>query len=81
MDISYDPAKDRANRRRHGISLAQAARINWSAVLERLDEREDYGEDRFKALGFIEDLLYFVVCGDRHNTRRIISKSSGVQGI
>jgi uncharacterized DUF497 family protein len=73
MDISYDAAKDRANRRRHGISLAEAARMNWSAVLERLDDRNDYGEDRYTALGLIEDRVYFVVYVDRGEIRRVIS--------
>jgi len=73
MDIAYDAAKDRANVQRHGISLAEAARINWAAVLEKLDDRDDYGEDRYKALGFIEGLLYAVVYVDRNNLRRIIS--------
>jgi uncharacterized DUF497 family protein len=73
MDISYDAAKDRANRRRHGISLAEAARMNWSAVLERLDDRNDYGEDRYTALGLIEDRVYFVVYVDWGEIRRVIS--------
>ncbi|MGB9989727.1 BrnT family toxin [Massilia sp. SM-13] len=73
MDIAYDAAKDRANVQRHGISLAVAARINWAAVLEKLDDRDDYGEDRYKVLGFIEGLLYAVVYVDRNNLRRIIS--------
>lgn len=73
MDISFDPAKDRINMRRHGISLADARRIDWDSVLERLDDRDDYGEDRYTALGFIDEVLYFVVYVDRNEARRIIS--------
>jgi len=73
MDIIYDPAKDRANLRRHGVSLARAAGIRWDAALEKLDDREDYGEDRYTALGLIEGEVYFVVYVDRGQSRRIIS--------
>jgi uncharacterized DUF497 family protein len=71
MDISFDPYKDRANQKKHGISLAEAAKIDWGEALEQLDDRCDYGEERFKALVFIDGLLCSVVYADRD--RRIIS--------
>lgn len=73
MDIIYDPDKDASNQQKHGISLAQASQIDWFTALEKLDDREDYGEDRYTALGFIENRLYCVVYVDRDEKRRIIS--------
>lgn len=73
MAITYDPNKDRTNQAKHGISLAEAENIDWDTALEKLDDRNDYGEDRYKALGFIGNRLYCVVYVDREEGRRIIS--------
>lgn len=73
MDITYDPAKDRSNQHKHGVSLAEAAHIEWDTALEWLDDRYDYGEPRYIALGAIGDRLYCVVFVDREDNRRIIS--------
>jgi len=73
MDISFDPYKDRLNQKKHGISLAEAAKVDWGEALEQLDDRCDYGEERYKALVFIDGLLYSVIYVDRGGSRRIIS--------
>lgn len=73
MDITYDPAKDRSNQQKHGVSLAEAAHIEWDTALEWRDDRYDYGEPRYIALGAIGDRLYCVVFVDREDNRRIIS--------
>lgn len=73
MKITYDPAKDCNNRKKHGVSLAEAEHLDWSTALERLDARNDYGEDRYTALGFIGDRLYYMVFAERAEERRIIS--------
>lgn len=72
-EISYDPAKDVINVVKHGVSLAMAAQIDWLTVLEAYDDREDYGEDRYRAVGFIGDRLYYVAFTDRGEVRHIIS--------
>lgn len=73
MDITFDPHKDRLNQRNHKVSLAAAARLDWDDSIEYLDDREDYGEVRYRAFGSIDDRLYCVVYVDRHGMRRIIS--------
>jgi uncharacterized protein len=73
MDILFDPYKDRLNQKKHGISLAEAAKVDWGEALEQLDDRCDYGEERYKALVFIDGLLYSVIYVDRGGSRRIIS--------
>src|SRR5437764_5190956 len=47
--IEFDDAKDRA---KHGISLARAADMELDLVI--IDDREDYGELRYRAFGFID---------------------------
>lgn len=73
MDITYDPNKDIANQQKHGVSLAEAEQIEWDTALERLDNRNDYGEVRYTTLGAIGNRLYCVVYVEREGKRRIIS--------
>lgn len=73
MDIRYDSVKDAINQQKHGVSLAAASQIEWDTAIEKLDERENYGENRYRAFGFIGNRLYCVVYVDRQEVRRIIS--------
>jgi hypothetical protein len=47
VKIEFDPAKDNANRRKHGVSLALAAELDWDAKWVRADDARNYGEDRW----------------------------------
>ena len=73
MNISFDPAKDAANRAKHGVSLADAAAMEWETVWLRPDCRRNYGETRMIGIGYIGQRLYGVVFTDRGDARRIIS--------
>lgn len=52
----FDPAKDRENVRRHGISLARYVDLDVLAFL--VDGRRDFGEERFRAWGLIDGASY-----------------------
>ncbi|MFT3906009.1 MAG: BrnT family toxin [Steroidobacteraceae bacterium] len=73
MQIEFDPAKNDANREKHGIELAAAERLEWDTAITWADARKDYGEGRECGIGYIGLALYFVVFVDRDQTRRIIS--------
>ena len=73
MRITFDPAKDRSNLSKHGISLALAARLEWDTVIAGPDRRRDYGEPREIGYGLIGDRLYCVVFVRRGGWVRIIS--------
>ena len=73
MEITFDSAKDEINIAKHGISLANAALIEWDAALTWPDVRKNYGEDRMAGIGYIAQRLYYVVFVDRDEVRRIIS--------
>ena len=73
MRIEFDPAKDTANRFKHGVSLALAADLDLEAALVWVDDRSDYAELRVIALAPKTDTLYFVAFVDRGDARRIIS--------
>ena len=64
MKIEFDPAKDAANLRKHGVSLQAAAVFEWDTALEREDNRFDYGEVRFVAIGLIDNRLFVLVFAD-----------------
>lgn len=61
MAITFDPKKDAINRKKHGISLAQAEKLDRGTAVVVVDDREDYGEVRYRALGFMEARLYSLV--------------------
>lgn len=73
MKLIFDDAKDEANQNKHGMSLSEAAKLEWEDALIWQDTRCDYGEARMIALGAIGERLYCVVYVDRENARRIIS--------
>ncbi len=73
MQVICDAAKDAINLNKHGLSLMEAARMNWDDALIWQDTRRDYGEIRMIALGAIDDRLYCAVYVARKLARRIIS--------
>ena len=74
MQITFDEAsKDALNVSKHGLSLAEAAKLDWDNALIWQDTRRDYGETRMVALGAIGARLYCAIYVDRETSRRIIS--------
>ena len=75
MKIEFDPAKDGINQAKHGVSLQAANGFDWDTALEREDDRFDYGEVRFVAIGLIEARLHVMAFaeGSDDDAVRIIS--------
>lgn len=73
MNTTFDPAKEAANLAKHGVSLAEAARLDWGMALVSLDDRHAYGEQRQVALAAMDGRLWVVVFTDRPEGRRVIS--------
>ncbi|MDN5844121.1 MAG: BrnT family toxin [Alcaligenaceae bacterium] len=73
MEITLDPAKDRSNQRKHGVSLSLAQKIDWPKVMAKPDTRHDYGEVREIGYAVIGDRLYCVVFTQRADTMHVIS--------
>ena len=73
MEFEWDPAKDAANVAKHGISLAEAKRLDWKRSIELPDLRNAYGESRFIAYAVIGSRLFACVYAQRGLRRRIIS--------
>lgn len=73
MKIEFDDAKDAVNRRKHGLSLADAAFMDFDTALVVPDERRVYGEARFQAFGLIDGRLHVLAFTMRGETLRAIS--------
>ena len=72
--FDWDGTKAAENYRKHGVSFSMACGVFKDPfAVERLDDREDYGEDRFIIIGMVENRLLFVVYTMRGETIRIVS--------
>ena len=73
MRIEFDPAKDSANEKKHGVSLALAEELEWDAALVWIDGRFENDEWRMIALAPKTEILYYVAFLERGELRRVIS--------
>ncbi|WP_353227729.1 BrnT family toxin [Novosphingobium sp.] len=72
MDIEFDPAKDSDNIAKHGVSLADFAGFDAMPVTIA-DDRQDYGEARFRAFGRIDGVPHMIAYTVRSGKVRLIS--------
>ncbi len=81
MKFEWHDPKAEANLRNHGISFELATMVFQDPfALERLDDREDYGEERFVIIGMSEgSLVLFVAYTERKDRIRIISTRRALQ--
>ena len=73
MRFEWDPAKRIANLRQHGVDFQAATKMFAGPDLERPDDRFDYGEVRWIAIGIVSATEFTVCYTDRGESRRIIS--------
>jgi uncharacterized protein len=73
-DFEWDDAKAASNHRRHKITFEQAREVFADPfIIEWVDEGQYEHEQRFSALGIVENRLLFVAYTMRGDTIRIIS--------
>lgn len=74
MEFEFDPAKDEANRFKHGLPLSFGQRVfndpNY-AIIETVRIGDE--EERFKAIGLIDGKLFTAVHVWRGDILRLIS--------
>jgi len=74
MQFEWDEYKNESNIQRHGIDFADVSILFDNPVLTDLDERMEYGEDRWITIGMLVNLTVVVVWTERdQETIRIIS--------
>ena len=73
MKYEWDAEKNSINQRKHGISFEVAVAVFWDDYrLELYDEMHSVEEDRYIAIGLVEEVL-FVVYTERKDRVRLIS--------
>lgn len=73
MKWEWDEAKRLDNIRKHGIDFRDAPAVFKGPMLVRLDDRVDYGEDRWVGLGLLGEGLVVVVYTENDESIRFIS--------
>lgn len=75
MRFEWDERKNEENIRKHGFDFADAPDIFDSPMLVLLDNRKDYGEDRWIGVGRLHGKVVVVVFTERDDREitRIIS--------
>lgn len=71
--MSFDPIKRKANLRKHHIDLADCDAAFDEPMLTREDGREDYGEQRWISLAWLQGRVVVLVWTDRDDGPRLIS--------
>lgn len=73
-NFEWDDAKALANKAKHGVAFESAALAFRDVFgLGLLDDREDYGEERWIRLGTANGVLLYVSYTERADRKRIIS--------
>ncbi|HMR70782.1 MAG TPA: BrnT family toxin [Rubrivivax sp.] len=73
MRIDFDPAKSERNRKERGLPLNRAADFDFAHALLAADERKDYGEVRYVALGLLDGRLHVLCFTETQEGIRVIS--------
>ena len=73
MVVEFDAAKRDATLEVRGLDMARAGAVFTGATLTVEDDRQDYGEDRFITIGFLDERMVILVWTPRNGVRRIIS--------
>jgi uncharacterized protein len=74
MNFEWDERKNEVNIDKHGFDFADAYRIFDLPMAVELDERDDYGEDRWIGTGMLDGRVAVVVYTEPdEETTRIIS--------
>ena len=73
MRIAFDPAKNERNVRIRGVAFESAAEFDFENALVNVDQRRDYGEARYVALGRLGSRLHVLCFTEVDDGIRVIS--------
>ena len=59
--IEPDPRKDAINRRKHGLSLYDAAEFDWDAAVEARTRPDQYGRERIKVVSLYQGRVHVLI--------------------
>ncbi len=73
MKLSFDPAKSERNRRERDLPFERVHDFDFETAIIYTDERFDYAEQRFIAIGYLDERLHVVVFAEEEDSLRVIS--------
>lgn len=73
MKYEWDENKRVANLAKHDVDYTDAEQFDWSSAFETIDDRSNYSEERWVALGFIGSRLHVLIYTVRGENIRLIS--------
>jgi uncharacterized protein len=74
QEFEWSKFKAKDNNAKHGVRFELAKKVfNDPFAVEILDDRQDYGEERFVILGMVGGQLLYVAYTERKDVIRIIS--------
>lgn len=73
MRISFDPDKNERNIRERGLSFEDAAAFSFDTALYAVDERQEYPEVRYVAIGLLGDRVHVLCFTEAADGIRVIS--------
>ena len=73
MEITFDPLKNARNIERRGLSFERAEAFEFASAWILVDDRKDYGEIRYRAIGFLAERLHALVFTETKGGIRVIS--------
>jgi uncharacterized DUF497 family protein len=73
MTFEWDPAEARRNLEKHGVDFEDVEHAFRGRLLERKDDRRDYGEERWRALGEVDGVVLEIVYTRGGRAIRLVS--------
>jgi uncharacterized DUF497 family protein len=73
MQAAFDPNKNARNIAERGLSFERAADFDFETALVGSDDRSDYGETRYVALGYLDGRLHVLYFTETDYGIRVIS--------
>ena len=74
MKYTWGEGKNKVNRQKHGVDFADVPAMFDLPLVTFLDQKKEYGEDRWVGIGWLADMLAVVVFTELSgDTIRIIS--------
>jgi uncharacterized DUF497 family protein len=77
LEFEWDDRKRTKLIEERDLDILHAALIFENDVLTRVDDRQDYGEERLISLGLVDGEVFTVVHTERNDVRRLITAWKG----
>jgi uncharacterized DUF497 family protein len=77
LDFEWDERKRQQVIKERDVDMLYAALIFENPVLQRIDDRNNYGETRYISIGLVENECFVVVHTLRKNVTRLITAWKG----